>query len=98
MDPLPVKIAPKTITNLDDLRTAVRSQSDSELYWYHLRSDFVSDEKKPVEFTNEDEIFDKLEKEIQDMCKDLPHKRLVLSLRQVDGKLEVTINPLTCTA
>jgi hypothetical protein len=99
MDPLPVKIVPKTITNIEELKSVVRKQTDSKMYWYHLRSDFISEEVPPVEFEEEDdEILDKLETQIQELCKDLPHKRIVLSIRQVGQKLEVTINPLTCTA
>jgi len=99
MDPLPVKIKPKTITNINELQCAVQNQTDSEMYWYHLRSDFLSEEKEPIKFNREDdEIYVKLEEHIQDMCKDLPHERLILSIRQVDHQLEITINPLTCTA
>ena len=98
MDPIPVKITPKTITNLDELKHAVRSQSDSQMYWYHLRSDFISEEPTPVEFEEDDDIYEKIEEEIQALCKDLPYERIILSIRQVDHKLEITINPLTCTA
>lgn len=98
MDPIPVKISPKTITNIEDLKSAVRTQTNSKMYWYHLRSDFVSEEVEPLQYEEDDEILDKLETQIQEMCKDLPHKRIILSIRQVGQKLEVTINPLTSTA
>jgi hypothetical protein len=98
MDPLPVKLTPKQIVNDEDLIQAI-AQSSHSPHHYQIRSDFVSQKSVDLSFVgSETDILEKVKTAIQDYCSDLPHNRLILSIRKVDDMTEVTINPLTCTA
>lgn len=97
MDIIPIKKY-KTITNIDELKDAVELKEN--INTYQLRSDFVVNQLPSITFDTDNRqlIFDDLKYKIQSMCKNLPHDRIILSIRLINETVEITINPLTCTA
>jgi hypothetical protein len=95
MDLIPAEIVTKQIANINEFETEI--QKHKTINKFNLTSEFVSSDKSIV-FEDDDDIIQTLKNEIIKFVDGLPHKRIVLFVDVVDSTVEITVNPVTCTA